>query len=157
MKFCLQSIVLPPKQSRPARGAWVEIRRAARTCATEWSRPARGAWVEMICGWHSGPASRSRPARGAWVEITWLASRPSTWTRSRPARGAWVEMPTSGASASSSGSRPARGAWVEITLATLFFHRLPRRAPQGARGLKFQHFKHQNDHVTVAPRKGRVG
>ena len=56
------------------------------------SRPARGAWVEMICSRvpDSGTPS-SRPARGAWVEIPSVLP-PATTRSSRPARGAWVEI-----------------------------------------------------------------
>ena len=34
--------------SRPARGAWVEIRRFNRRRINAKSRPARGAWVEIF-------------------------------------------------------------------------------------------------------------
>ena len=34
-----------------------------------WSRPARGAWVEMRPSYIEQLRSGSRPARGAWVEI----------------------------------------------------------------------------------------
>ena len=55
--------------SRPARGAWVEIRGIVLKSRLEWSRPARGAWVEIsFARWFCSPWP-SRPARGAWVEI----------------------------------------------------------------------------------------
>ena len=33
------------------------------------SRPARGAWVEILVNYGRDCHNRSRPARGAWVEI----------------------------------------------------------------------------------------
>ena len=38
-------------------------------------------------------------------------------------------------------SRPARGAWVEISACALGRSHRGRRAPQGARGLKFQEYR----------------
>ena len=80
-----------------------------------WSRPARGAWVEikydaLICD----GAVRSRPARGAWVEITDTANDAGGGASSRPARGAWVEIFSFVLIPVLLMSRPARGAWVEM-------------------------------------------
>ena len=36
------------EKSRPARGAWVEIKAARASQQRRRSRPARGAWVEML-------------------------------------------------------------------------------------------------------------
>ena len=63
--------------SRPARGAWIEIRRATTNACRDGSRPARGAWIEI----RNAPASSaspypSRPARGAWIE---MASSCGRW------------------------------------------------------------------------------
>ena len=56
--------------SRPARGAWVEIKKKSSTRKTIKSRPARGAWVEILRLVAAIAAEKkSRPARGAWVEI----------------------------------------------------------------------------------------
>ena len=56
------------------------------------SRPARGAWVEMLVWYESGvKPPESRPARGAWVEISHRYLLPVRYA-SRPARGAWVEI-----------------------------------------------------------------
>ena len=84
---------LYPTGSRPARGAWIEIKVVRmQTLLTPsraphgarglkllllgilriniWSRPARGAWIEMDKNLHFGNGSfLSRPARGAWIEI----------------------------------------------------------------------------------------
>ena len=54
-------------------------------------------------------------------------------------------------------SRPARGAWVEIVRIRKFRTVVNRRAPQGARGLKFCDFCPVCRAAAVAPRKGRVG
>ena len=57
--------------SRPARGAWVEIKLyGEQSLRAETSRPARGAWVEIIAIQERYGVRRSRPARGAWVEIS---------------------------------------------------------------------------------------
>ena len=78
----------------------------------------------------------SRPARGAWVEIL-LPDIVNVGKQSRPARGAWVEMREGRDNRSTELSRPARGAWVEILIGLAMLTSLRRRAPQGARGLKF--------------------
>ena len=57
---------------------------------------------------------------------------------SRPARGAWVEIDSARTARTARRSRPARGAWVEICRSQIRKHYGPGRAPQGARGLKFQ-------------------
>ena len=81
----------------------------------------------------------SRPARGAWVEIRMTSAY--RWSAlSRPARGAWVEMFALTVKLFAVRSRPARGAWVEITLQRDRAELPVRRAPQGARGLKFHRF-----------------
>ena len=54
-------------------------------------------------------------------------------------------------------SRPARGAWVEINLFLVSLVLVVRRAPQGARGLKFDPLYRAVIRTIVAPRKGRVG
>ena len=56
----------------------------------------------------------------------------------------------------SSQSRPARGAWIEMTYRKDGEERVPGRAPQGARGLKFNARQRELVHGRVAPRKGRV-
>ena len=56
---------------------------------------------------------------------------------SRPARGAWVEIISYVPAVNGRLSRPARGAWVEMFFGFGTFGNFVRRAPQGARGLKF--------------------
>ena len=50
--------------SRPARGAWVEIK--ALTCLTDlgMSRPARGAWVEILLLLHGLKMRFVAPRKG---------------------------------------------------------------------------------------------
>ena len=76
---------------------------------------------------------------------------------SRPARGAWVEIILAANTQIQAASRPARGAWVEIRNSTSQAHAHRRRAPQGARGLKYSIKDAKTGFMTVAPRKGRVG
>ena len=57
---------------------------------------------------------------------------------SRPARGAWVEMPSPRPAQWQPRSRPARGAWVEILCVFDAVRDFAGRAPQGARGLKYE-------------------
>ena len=54
-------------------------------------------------------------------------------------------------------SRPARGAWVEIDMAGIAERAATGRAPQGARGLKWEIGHVCIKALSVAPRKGRVG
>ena len=53
-------------------------------------------------------------------------------------------------------SRPAWGAWIEIEIRTCRILLLFRRAPYGARGLKFRLHGFQGTDRVVAPRKGCV-
>ena len=75
MKYYLSPYNPPKEESRPARGAWVEILRASFRIPAPRSRPARGAWVEIDKGKYKPISRVSRPARGAWVEIGCLADR----------------------------------------------------------------------------------
>ena len=127
------------KESRPARGAWVEMRQLALVVVISSSRAPQGArGLKYRISRAIPPYQRSRPARGAWVEMP----APSCFWRcppqSRPARGAWVEIRIASATVVRlAPSRPARGAWVEI-FALGKSNRIARgRAPQGARGLKY--------------------
>ena len=147
--------------SRPARGAWVEIstsKYAIALCTRRAPQGARGLKSQSFPV--ALQIARSRPARGAWVEIVVInnsltsAGRAPQGARglkymsapliakiaaSRPARGAWVEICNSCAGRRSSfQSRPARGAWVEMHLILAPPHDTACRAPQGARGLKYQ-------------------
>ena len=54
-------------------------------------------------------------------------------------------------------SCPARGAWVEIVSLLCFGAVVLRRAPQGARGLKYLGTYGGLVLMLVVPRKGRVG
>ena len=147
--------------SRPARGAWVEIMANASLSQIEWlSRPARGAWVEigLLGGLFQNLDSRApQGARGlkcllSFIQCLITSRAPQgarglkfltllltkLCKRSRPARGAWVEIVfILSSSAHSLTSRPARGAWVEMFVTGFMSLRPKRRAPQGARGLKF--------------------
>ena len=64
--------------------------RADDYCAGQ-SRPARGAWIEIGYYKHLNVIAVSRPARGAWIEIQTAKGRPIK-LGSRPARGAWIEI-----------------------------------------------------------------
>ena len=144
--------------SRPARGAWIEIRKRSTTTATSGSRAPQGAHgLKGMACMAAGCYPLPRPARGAWIEITvtvttrdFGAGRAPQGARglkyggnpgrllrapqSRPARGAWIEMSAAyRPNLSCTPSRPARGAWIEILAVDRDY------AAQG-----------------VAPRKGRV-
>ena len=145
--------------SRPARGAWVEIRCYGRPLRSYLpSRPARGAWVEIFEQFLSQSGSaESRPARGAWVEIAQKRRRYAE-ALSRPARGAWVEMNTAHQREVKDLSRAPQGArGLKLFLPRILRSRLPSRAPQGARGLKFTSAHPNLGAGSVAPRNGRVG
>ena len=123
------------------------------------SRPARGAWIEMRTARRGARQTTSRPARGAWIEIR--GKRPCYCCRAgrapQGARGLKYSAPPINAasvsrrapqgarglkSVSIEGvkelyeSRPARGAWIEILPSFKRFIVSTGRAPQGARGLK---------------------
>ena len=58
---------------------------------------------------------------------------------SRPAWGAWIEITdTLKESKNNFESRPAWGAWIEMNLKSFPMILTPRRAPHGARGLKYR-------------------
>ena len=148
-------------QSRPARGAWVEMPCTGHGAAHRWRRAPQGArglkssWLSVYLVGAAGRAPQG--ARG--LKYRTLHRRHRQGPESRPARGAWVEMPSygdicaavegrapQGARGLKSGtpgptgpperSRPARGAWVEIKSSSAPSRWIYRRAPQGARGLK---------------------
>ncbi len=100
--------------SRPARGAWVEIKGSGKSLYMSRSRPqgARGLksrllMVTFLCCYGRAPQG----ARGLKLRNS-LVILLAFW--SRPARGAWVEIPTpTGCATGDPTSRPARGAWIE--------------------------------------------
>ena len=102
-------------ESRPARGAWIEIFEGAWCKNEELGRAphgARGLKYGRYCK-RAGP-HLSRPARGAWIEIMLgrFTARP---TPSRAPHGARGLKSFSGDALHVNGkSRPARGAWIEI-------------------------------------------
>ena len=53
-------------------------------------------------------------------------------------------------------SRPARGAWIEILKTSFNAGDVVRRAPHGARGLKYDYSWLGVKELNVAPRTGRV-
>ena len=85
----IMSLVL---MSRPAWGAWIEIKLRTAVASLTSSRPAWGAWIEI----HPNDfalyklASRApHGARGLKLVSRWLLN---SYTPSRPARGAWIEI-----------------------------------------------------------------
>ena len=70
LKYKKLKITSAKRQSRPARGAWVEISYEQSLDVWHLGRAPQGArglkflWTPVTDG-----AGRSRPARGAWVEI----------------------------------------------------------------------------------------
>ena len=154
LKYFLWESGSPLSQSRPARGAWVEIKQGKDYDFTTLVAPRKGrvGWITWM-----GQLIESRPARGAWVEMQILIVKPSLENRRAPqgARGLKSRksnncgLSCSRAPQGARGlkfslssrvqplprSRPARGAWVEI-----------RKSLVAKAGT-----------LSVAPRKGRVG
>ena len=98
---------------------------------------------------------RSRPTRGAWIEIGVSMARNAVhW--SRPTRGAWIEMSRASFTMPMLASRPTRGAWIEIDCFSRSNSFTNRRAPHGARGLKFFLRGFYAASAVVAPHTGRV-
>ena len=80
-------------QSRPTRGAWIEIVSYEENNEVLWSRPTRGAWIEIGSGFsRKNQPAMSRPTRGAWIEMRVRSSVDRTQSPSRPTRGAWIEI-----------------------------------------------------------------
>ena len=123
------------KESRPARGGWIEILLTASPTKSILSRPARGGWIEMKDVVVTFRAEASPAPHGAGG----LKSRNDVYREeikmSRPARGGWIEIRCSGSPAALLKSRPARGGWIEMA-------RMCGKpgecgpAPHGAGGLK---------------------
>ncbi len=103
-------------------------------CCTQMRRAPQGArGLKFGAAVHRAATHASRPARGAWVEIS-------------PHRAFSSPTPT---------SRPARGAWVEISHSKVRPRANGSRAPQGARGLKFDVFLFKRDHTIMSrPARG---
>ena len=158
MKYQRRAFPSQQELSRPARGAWVEIRRfwvARQNAPSRAPQGARGLKFDARQG--KIIHRRSRPARGAWVEITLARSRRRRRTPSRPARGAWVEISTFiGATRPSAASRPARGAWVEIRHGQQSLSLWQSRPVRGA-WVEIGEGAADETALPVAPRKGRVG
>ena len=146
-------------QSRPARGAWVEIELLINQLKQEGGRApqgARGLKLDL-----KGRIIQTKPSR-APQGARGLKFAPScgcgSCGRSRPARGAWVEIKKGGYPMHAQLRRAPQGA------RGLKCHRRAdparlchRRAPQGARGLKYKIRLSMVNEPQVAPRKGRVG
>ena len=74
-----------------------------------------------------------------------------------PVRGTWIEMARSGRTAIRCGSCPVRGTWIEINIVSVpVGQNVPRRAPYGARGLKYHVAGALPDDHIVVPRTGHV-
>ena len=73
---------------------------------------------------------------------------------SRPARGAWIEICHCESCQLKEWSRPARGAWIEIANAALVEILGSGRAPQGARGLKYEGHARQSLASLSRPARG---
>ena len=93
LKFCSREGRLVTFSRAPQGARGLKSLQAAALLGVAESRPARGAWVEIrptILA--TASSSSSRPARGAWVEIQNAERMSAERCTSRPARGAWVEM-----------------------------------------------------------------
>ena len=69
MKFEVEHDQVALRESRPMRGAWIEIPFSRRFYRCKLSRPMRGAWIEIIMAAVLDVWLMSRPMRGAWIEI----------------------------------------------------------------------------------------
>ena len=80
-------------RSLPARGAWIEIDKAAALFDTiERSLPARGAWIEIDSEQAMTYTEPSRSPHGERGLKYIGISRNAAFIVSLPARGAWIEM-----------------------------------------------------------------
>ena len=86
------------------------------------------------------PSQYGRAPRGARGLKCLLFLLMIILSTSRPSRGAWIEISSGSSTDTLDSSRPSRGAWIEMFPLLAFLPRLLRRAPRGARGLKFRVF-----------------
>ena len=119
--------------SLPARGAWIEIRRAAGCGSPYRSLPARGAWIEISTGSRRSASIGCRSPQGERGLKSFFPRLPSACSMSLPARGAWIEIWL---------CLPARRIGV-------------RRSPQGERGLKSQAHAGRERHLGRSPQGER--
>ena len=79
----------------------------------------------------------SCPSRGTWIEINRVRRRHAVYT-SCPSRGTWIEIDAlQRINNALPESCPSRGTWIEMNLKQVNTHHITRRAPRGARGLKW--------------------
>ena len=76
-------------------------------------------------------------------------------SRRAPMRGAWIEISQDLVWCACPQSRPTRGAWIEMQAETQAIHSGHRRAPHGARGLKFGGIKNTVVSISRAPHGAR--
>ena len=116
LKYRLYCSSCSAAESRPTRGAWIEM---AHYCLDEGNigRAPHGARGLKSRGLHSkAPYLWSRPTRGAWIEMSTDCTSPRPRARRAPhgARGLkYTSLRKYGIRLT---SRPTRGAWIEIRL-----------------------------------------
>ena len=128
-----------PMASCPVRGTWIEMQCS---CSANPRRNCRAPYGARGLKFFSEPpvvpGTLSCPVRGTWIEIL-PKSRGAVKIMSCPVRGTWIEIcPCRRPASRPRWSRPVRGAWIEIRPGHTGSCCSCRRAPYGARGLKFQ-------------------
>ena len=56
-------------ESRPRKGAWIEIFWSYSADTYLACRPRKGAWIEIGAGLSDGVILGGRPRKGAWIEM----------------------------------------------------------------------------------------
>ena len=125
-------------------------------CDLNGSRPVWGAWIEIAASTIITTTFTSRPVWGAWIEIGLCGRYLYYYRWSRPVWGAWIEIPLISRMTRAKQSRPVWGAWIEIYDKEWLIDYAGRRAPYGARGLKWLKKGTNSLRALVAPRMGRV-
>ena len=115
LKYARAPKAVAAPQSRPARGAWIEIKGLKLLSHGVQSRPARGAWIEIQFLPVSGRLAFRRAPRGARGLKLGRAVCSVPDRRRRAPRGARGLKSASVRLLRGAGlSRPARGAWIEM-------------------------------------------
>ena len=171
----------PLKWSCPSRGTWIEIGTpSVQGCAKPGRAPhgarglksfaesgnptlvkrraphgARG--LKLLLLMLSAFSCPSCPSRGTWIEMRVSLYGLSSQIKSCPSRGTWIEIQNFDRRwRHRPESCPSRGTWIEMHQYDRSRPSYLRRAPHGARGLKYYRGCYFRKKIKVVPLTGHV-
>ena len=112
---------MPPGQSHPSRGAWIEILVLMLSSLLKVSHPSRGAWIEILKHLDDTGQHVSHPSRGAWIEIQAVHRGAAIYFGRTPHGVRGLKYVIECMLSYDYESHPSRGAWIEIHI-FLFSH-----------------------------------